>query len=106
MNGELNDLPQRIKRYRRSRGESQETFGKRFGVQRLTVTNWEKGTQPNSNHRPQLIQLLGDKEEAEGEGTTYQFLLPFDQPINLELRVSAQKADTIHFEARLRRKVG
>jgi DNA-binding XRE family transcriptional regulator len=105
MNGELNDLPQRIKHYRRNLGESQETFGKRFGVKRLTVTNWEKGTQPNSNHRPQLIQLLSDKG-AQGEGTTYQLLLPFDQAINLEVRVSAQKADTIHFEVQLRRKVG
>jgi DNA-binding XRE family transcriptional regulator len=105
MNGDLTDLPQRIKRYRRSVGENQTEFGKRFGVQRLTVTKWEKGTRPNSDHLPQLTQLLSDREAAQGESLTYQLLLPFDQPINLELRVSAQKADTIHFEARLRRKV-
>ena len=104
MNGESSNLAERIKRHRRNLGESQEQFGARFGVRRLTVASWETGTLPNSTHLPKLTQQLNNEEDAQGEGVTYQLQLPFAQPINLEVKVSPQKADTIHFEVQFKRK--
>jgi transcriptional regulator with XRE-family HTH domain len=103
MNGEPNGLGQRIRRCRRTLGENQEVFGARFGVKRLTVINWESGTQPNGSHLPTLTQLLKEEEakQTHTESRTYQLQLPFDQPINLELRVFPQRADTIHVEVQL-----
>jgi hypothetical protein len=37
-----------------------------------------------------------------GVGRKYQLLLPFDQPIELEVRVSPQRADTVQFEVQLK----
>jgi transcriptional regulator with XRE-family HTH domain len=94
---------QEIRRYRKSLGESQKSFGKRFGVKRLTVGNWERGTVPNSKHLPPLTQEMNERGKAKGEEGTYQLILPFDQPISLELKMSPQKAETIHFEVRFKR---
>lgn len=106
MNGEPISLAEKIKRHRQSLGESQERFGERFGVQRLTVGNWERGTTPNGKHLTALNRQLDGQAEEQGESLTYQLLLPFDRPINLELRVSPQRADTIHLEVQLKRNVG
>jgi DNA-binding XRE family transcriptional regulator len=103
MNVEPNGLAQKIRSHRRRSGESQENFGKRFGVRRLTVINWEKGVRPSSRHLPQVIEELNAEEDVRSEELTYQLLLPFDQPIHLDLKVLPQTADTIHFEVRLKR---
>jgi transcriptional regulator with XRE-family HTH domain len=102
---ELN-LGQRIRRYRKQMGESQEAFGRRFGVKRLAVANWEKGATPNGKHLPEVERLIRDGETRSTESVTYQLLLPFDEPINLEVRMSPRHADTIHFEVQLKRKAG
>jgi transcriptional regulator with XRE-family HTH domain len=110
MNAQPGNLGQKVRHYRRSLGESQEKFGARFGVTRLTVSSWEKGTKPNSDHLPMLTEQLKDGEEALGEGVTCQLRLPFESPVDFEvkvspLKVSPQKADTIHFEVQITRKV-
>jgi hypothetical protein len=69
-----------------------------------TVGNWEKGTVPNSDHLPKLSEQLKSTSEDLGDGVTYQLLLPFDQPLDLMLKLSAQTADTIHFQVQVRRR--
>jgi transcriptional regulator with XRE-family HTH domain len=96
------DFPQEIKRFRKLHGESQTKFGDRFGVKRLAVANWEKGSKPNSDHLPQLTQLLTAGTEQACEGAMHQLLLPFDPPISVALKISPQSNDTIHFEIHLK----
>ena len=103
---EHSNLGKRIRRYRRSLGESQETFGLRFNVKRLTVINWEKGSQPNSTHLQQIMASLESAEAQHSNESAHQFELPFDQPFELAVRMSAQVSHTIHFEVRLKTKAG
>lgn len=107
MNTEPNDLAQRIKDCRLNLRESQKVFGKRFGVTHLAVGNWERGTRPHRRHETALVLLLKDAHTKEQHhDPTYQLQLPFDQPINLELKISPQRADTLQVELHLKRKVG
>lgn len=96
------DLPQRIRRYRRNLGENQTEFGARFGVTRLAVGGWESGTLPNSIHLPQIMELLNAAEAQPGMESAHQFSLPFEQPIELSVKMSPQASRTIHFELRVK----
>lgn len=98
------DLAQRIKRYRHALRESQTEFGKRFKVGRLTVGSWEKGSHPNHEHLPQLIEQLEATETKPEQEKVYQFELPFEEVFDLAVKMSPQASQTIHFELRLRRK--
>src|SRR5215471_9343183 len=101
MNWSLQDLPEKIKRYRKNRGESQTEFGLRFGVKRLAVANWEnRRSTPNVSNLPKLFELL---TEQACEGPTHQLLLPFDPPVGVTLKISPRSDDTIHFEIHLKR---
>jgi len=109
MDGQQTSLAEKILHTRRSLKESQEDFGKRFGVkQRSTVAGWEAGTPPNADHLTKLTQFFEDQEEAQGEGLRYQLLLPFDEPVNFAFRVSPSphSADRVRFEVEIRRKAG
>jgi transcriptional regulator with XRE-family HTH domain len=106
MNPHSNDLAQRIRRCRQNLQESQSQFAKRFGVTPLAVGNWERGTPPRRKHLTHLTPLLEDSGHAQSESLTYQLQLPFEQPIDLELRISPQRADTIHLEVQLKSQVG
>lgn len=109
MDGQQTSLAEKIHRARRSLKESQEEFGRRFGVkQRSTVAGWEAGTPPNGAHLIKLTQFFKEQEETQGEFHTHQFALPFDEPVNFAFRVSRspQSADTVRFEVEIRRKAG
>jgi transcriptional regulator with XRE-family HTH domain len=101
-------LAQRIRRYRRTLGETQEEFGARFGVKRLAVGNWERGTSTPSGPHVSLLNQLFEAvaKSAAPEGMTHQLSLPFAPPVELALKISPHTADTIHFEIQINRKVG
>jgi transcriptional regulator with XRE-family HTH domain len=102
------ELAQRIRRCRRRLGETQEAFAARFKVKRLSVINWEKGTIPNEEHMPELTKLLNTEmlTEREPDLGTYQFLLPFEPPLGIAIRISPKYADTIHLDLKIKTKVG
>ncbi len=94
MNPALPGLGQRIRLHRVSRGETQEEFAVRLGVCRSTVTNWERGILPEPFAT--LIQEIEDAQRAGGQ--TYQLSLPFDDPMDLEVRIYPKKPDSIRLE--------
>lgn len=102
----LGELPVRIRAFRKARKESQEEFGRRFEVTRLTVINWEKGTRPNRDHHERLVRLLGEVDEEKRTDGGFQLRLPFDAPVDLALRISPQQENSIHFDIQVIRKVG
>src|SRR5271165_3934293 len=98
MDEQLVGLSQRIFNARTRLRESQADFGKRFGVkQRSTVKGWEEGKPPNAEHLIKISQFLRGEEAAQVEVHAHQFILPFDQPINFEFRVSPHSADSVRF---------
>lgn len=93
----------KIRHLRRSLGESQESFGARFGVKRLAVAHWESGTLPKTRHLAQLVRLFEEAVPGQARigGLSRQLELPFDEPINLEVKISAKHAYTIHCQLTL-----
>jgi transcriptional regulator with XRE-family HTH domain len=107
MDEELTGLADRIVRARRRLKESQEDFGKRFGVkQRSTVRGWEDGKPPNAEHLIKINQFLKDQEEAHGEVHSHQLLLAFDELINFEFRISPYSSSAVRFAVEIKRKAG
>jgi DNA-binding XRE family transcriptional regulator len=100
----FSDLSKRIKHYRRTLGENQTDFGKHFEVTRLTVGSWEKGTVPNSKHLPLIMERLTSAEDKPGHESSHQFTLPFNQPIDLAVKISPQASQTIYFEVWIKTK--
>ena len=105
---------QRITRYRKRRGWSQIQAARVMQVQRTSLNRWEKGHEmPSCENmtklRDHLQMPIGTNEEATevlnaqpGHQNLYQLALAFDQPIELELRVMPQKADSVQFQVRLK----
>lgn len=61
----MNTLGTRISRLRRHLGETQATFGERFGVDQSTISKWESGRQvPDSVH----LDVIGSLEMGETDG--------------------------------------
>jgi transcriptional regulator with XRE-family HTH domain len=96
-----------IRECRDRKGDTQESFASRMRVPRSTVSNWERGQMPH--YLPDLVSYLcpakepseppaAEPEIPASDGRTVQLPLPFDPPIHLELRISPQRADTLHFE--------
>jgi DNA-binding XRE family transcriptional regulator len=111
---EASGFSQRIRAHRRRTGQTQQQLAERLGVTRLTVVNWEKGVWPGKN-LAQLTDELRTTEREEititsepepSEAFTYQLSLPFDEPINVSLRVGPRTADSLHFEVHFERKTG
>jgi transcriptional regulator with XRE-family HTH domain len=104
MNGRSSpEYGQRIRDHRRRLGHTQEELAQRIGVTRPAVNRWEtKGIIPTGEHITRLAEYLSTGPESQDESHTYQLVLPFDQPINLELRVSPHRADAIHFRVQLK----
>ena|SRR5258706_9932558 len=96
-------ISEQIKSFRRRLNENQGTFGARFGVTALTVGNWERGVfEPSSRHLSRVTAAMTQPQStAERVGIPYQLELPFDQPIELELRITARSADTVRCEVRV-----
>jgi len=98
-----------IKQRREEKGDSQGDLAVKMGVGRSTVANWEKGVMPP--YLPDLIRYLSESPESSQpqtppepaadipltEDQTHQLRLPFESPINLEVRISPQRADTVRF---------
>jgi transcriptional regulator with XRE-family HTH domain len=98
---------QRIRAHRRKMGHTQENLAERIGVTRPAVNRWEKrGTMPTGKHMDKLVEYLNTDPGSQNERHTYQLELPFDQPINIELRISPQRAESIHFLVKLKDAVG
>jgi DNA-binding XRE family transcriptional regulator len=96
---------------RRRLAETQKTFGERFNVKKLTVNKWESGESvPDREHATQLTKLfqdvLGEEDDSKVEIDNVQRLLPFDEPVNLEFRLSPVSADKIRLNLEIKRKVG
>jgi len=70
--------------------------------EQLTVINWEKGDVPQAFAK--LIQEMDDADRIAGK--TYQLFLPFDQPMDLEVRVSPKKPASIRLEVEWKHKAG
>lgn len=103
-------IPEKIVIVRRRLGETQEKFGERFRVRKLTVNQWETDVAtPKHEHLTILNglfqRILGEEDESKIETAAYQLLLPFDQPVNIDLRMSPNTAETLRVAVEIRRKV-
>lgn len=91
-------LAERIRLYRQANEETQQQLADRLGISRGTLINWEKGEFP-----PGLGKLVEEMYEAEKTaGQTYQLKLPFEQPIDLEVRISPRRATAIRLDVERR----
>jgi transcriptional regulator with XRE-family HTH domain len=103
-------IAERVVLVRRRLDETQEKFGLRFDVKKLTVNQWESGGSiPTQEHQVRLKKLfqevLEEEDESEFESAAYQLLLPFDQPVRIDFRVSSATTDRVRVSVGLRRKV-
>ena len=103
------EFGQRIRHYRERKGWTQTLAATVMGVQRTSLNRWENGREtPCGTNMTKLRDHLGipigtyEDRDAPSEGQAYQLLLPFDRPIELELRVNPKRADTVQFQVRLK----
>jgi transcriptional regulator with XRE-family HTH domain len=95
---------------RKRLGETQDEFGERFKVKKLTVHQWERGAyEPSAEHLPLMrklfLEILTD-DDSEFETSTQQLFLPFGAPVKIDFRISPHSADRVRFDVEVRRKVG
>lgn len=103
-------LPEKIVIVRKRLGETQETFGERFQVRKLTVNHWESGTATPKHEHLNLLNLLfrdvlGEEDESTVESATYQLILPFDKPVNIDVRLSPNRATNVRCAVQISRRV-
>lgn len=92
-------LPGQIRALRaRLGGLNQTEFGKRYEVNQVTVSHWEKGV--HTPRREHLRRLRADGLEENGEG--WQMDLPFERTFVVELRIGPQRADSVRVQLRLK----
>ena len=95
-------LAQRIRLHRLSRGETQEQFALRLGICRSTLIAWEQGNLPQP-----IGKLVEEMHEAEKtRGRLYQLHLPFDEPVDLELRIGPKRDTSIQVEVEWKGRLG
>jgi transcriptional regulator with XRE-family HTH domain len=113
---EPNNFPDRVKAHRRRTGQSQRALAERLGVTPLTIIKWEKGTWPGRT-LARLLQELRTTEEAPTSSSTptgvvsfplrnpaYQLNLPFDEPVEVILRMGPQAEGMVQVEVRFERR--
>ncbi len=66
----------------------------RLGICRSTLCSWESGDVPQPFGK--LIEEMLDAEKARTR--TYQLRLPFDEPVDLEVRIAPKKAATVQVD--------
>lgn len=103
-------IPEKIMIVRRRLGESQQVFGERFKVKQLTVTQWERGEfNPRPEHLSALNEIfrdmLGEEDDSKTETAAFQLLLPFDQPVQMDLRVFPSSAKAVRCAIEIKRKI-
>jgi DNA-binding transcriptional regulator YiaG len=103
------NIAEKIVIVRKRLHETQEVFGARFNVKKLTVNQWEGGASTPTHARLALLkklfqEVLGEEDESQFKTPAYQLLLPFDEPIKLDFCVSSHSAD--RFAVEIRRRVG
>lgn len=103
------ELGARIRKYRKKKRWSQKTAAENMGVQRTSINRWENGRQVPSwsamtKLRDHLGLPIGSDEDADAtaERRSYQLLLPFDQVIEVHLKVLPKSADAVQFEVQFR----
>ncbi len=85
-----------------------------MGVQRTSLNRWEKGREmPNgvsmTKLRDHLKMPVGTNEDTHGVKTEefadqiYQFTLPFDESISIEVRIGPARADSANVQIRCAR---
>lgn len=83
------EIAEKIKQLRKTLKESQERFGKRFDVEQVTVSRWERGYPVNDKHREIMAALAG---------MTVQEFFHGPQPPRLVPIVAQVEADTFTIE--------
>jgi DNA-binding XRE family transcriptional regulator len=115
---EHRNFPDRIRTHRQRTSQTQQQLADRLDVSRLTIINWENGTWPGRNLRRLVDELRTSEEGVQGQDTdtdtqeetpinkklSYQLRLPFEEPIDLLLKIAPGTADTLHVEVRFERK--
>lgn len=78
-----------------------------MGVPRTCLSRWEHGHElPHRNNRLKLLDLLGvpigpavdSPREAPSKQMGYQLALPFDEPVDLELKVTRKTQGSVQLE--------
>jgi transcriptional regulator with XRE-family HTH domain len=102
-------IAEKIALTRKRLRETQDKFGDRFKVKKLTVHQWEGGAyEPAPEHLPLMhklfLEVLKD-DESEFETSTQQLFLPFGAPVKIDFRISPHSADRVRFDVEVRRKI-
>ncbi len=110
MSGVQLNIAEKIVLTRKRLRETQDKFGERFKVKKLTVHQWEVGAyEPAPEHLPLMrklfLEILSD-DDSEFETSTQQLFLPFGAPVKIDFRISPHSADRVRFDVEVRRKVG
>jgi transcriptional regulator with XRE-family HTH domain len=98
----------KIARCRRRRGLTQFQAARIMGVQRTSLSRWENGREMPCGEnmtklRDHLDVPIGSTDEVEiPQVITYQLLLPFDQPIGIEVKVAPGRQNSVQFEVQLK----
>lgn len=80
-----------LKTARLAKQLSQEELGQLLNVNKMTISNWEKGKNtPNQKHFEQLLSLFG--VTADYFNKDHRLLIPFNQllPVNKEKLLATQ----------------
>ena len=93
-------LGQRIRLHRQSQGETQEQLALRLGICRSTLISWEHDDLPQPIGK--LIEEMYEVESARAR--VYQLQLPFDEPIDLEVRIAPKKSSTLQVDVEWKQK--
>jgi transcriptional regulator with XRE-family HTH domain len=105
-------LAEKIALVRIRQKETKEVFCKRFGVKPLAVNQWEKGRfRPAPEHMEILKALFhdilndgNDGDENDFEIQTYQGPLPFNEPVQVSLRIAPQSEKRVRLSVEVRRR--
>jgi transcriptional regulator with XRE-family HTH domain len=86
---------------------NQTEYGQRFGVNQVTVSNWENGVFTPHHEHMELLRAAGfNPSETDITGEPVQLNLPFEQNLLVELRIGPHTATgSIGITLRLRRTV-
>src|ERR1700682_6366013 len=98
------EFGERIRRFRKRKGWNIKELAKAMNAQRTSISRWENGHEmPCAENLTKLQDLLempigtSGGGEVPTEDQTYQLLLPFHPPIDLELRVTPKRPDIVQF---------